>query len=106
MPLWTAIETVSTLGLQARLRGDAGIRDVYDRAAHPHIVGHALAAAGVGALPLVDLVGRAGGAGQVAARSGLVVRQDWNGRMASEFLGLLGAGIGIGYLARTLGRSN
>jgi hypothetical protein len=52
-----AIETVSTLGLQAMLRGDAGVRDVYERAAHPHIVGHALAAAGVGALPLVDLVG-------------------------------------------------
>jgi uncharacterized protein (DUF697 family) len=31
-------------------------------------------------------------------------KQDWNVQMASEFLSLLGAGIGIGYLARTVGR--
>lgn len=55
--LWAAIEVVSALGLQTMLRGDAAIRDVYERAAHPHIVGYALTAAGIGALPLVDLIG-------------------------------------------------
>lgn len=103
-PLWTAIETVSTLGLQARLRGDAGIRDVYDRAAHPHVVGHALAAAGVGALPLVDLVGVPAVQANLLRVLAKLYKQDWNVQMASEFLGLLGAGIGIGYLARTAGR--
>ena len=102
--LWTAIEAVSTLGLQARLRGDAGIRDVYDRAAHPHIVGHALAAAGVGALPLVDLVGVPAVQANLLRVLAKLYKQDWKVQMASEFLGLLGAGIGIGYLARTVGR--
>jgi uncharacterized protein (DUF697 family) len=102
--LWTAIETVSTLGLQAMLRGDAGIRDVYDRAAHPHIVGHALAAAGIGALPLVDLVGVPAVQAKLLHSLATLHGQNWDRRMASEFLGLLGAGIGIGYVARTVGR--
>ena len=102
--LWTAIETNSTLGLQAMLRGDAGIRDVYDRAAHPHIVGHALAAAGIGALPLVDLVGVPAVQANLLRVLAKLYKQDWNVQMASEFLSLLGAGIGIGYLARTVGR--
>lgn len=102
--LWAAIETVSALGLQALLRGDAGIRDVYDRAAHPHIVGHALAAAGVGALPLVDLVGVPAVQAKLLHSLAALYGQAWNRRMASEFLGLLGAGIGMGYVARTVGR--
>ncbi len=102
--LWAAIEAVSVLGLQAMLRGDAGIRDVYDRAAHPHIVGHALAAAGVGALPLVDLVGVPSIQANLLRVLAKLYKQDWNVQMASEFLGLLGAGIGIGYAARTVGR--
>jgi uncharacterized protein (DUF697 family) len=102
--LWTALETVSALGLQTMLRGDAGIRDVYDRAAHPHIVGHALAAAGVGALPLVDLVGVPAVQANLLRGLAKLYEQDWNVQMASEFLGLLGAGIGIGYVARTVGR--
>lgn len=102
--LWTAIEAVSTLGLQAMLRGDPGIRDVYHRAAHPHIVGHALAATGVGALPLVDLVGVPSIQANLLRVLARLYKQDWNGQMASEFLGLLGASIGIGYVARTVGR--
>ena len=102
--LWSAIEGVSTLGLQARLRGDAGVRDVYERAAHPHIVGHALAAAGVGALPLVDLVGVPAVQASLLRILAKLHGQLWDRRAASEFLGLLGAGIGAGYLARTVGR--
>ena len=102
--LWTAIEAISALGLQARLRGDAGVRDVYDRAAHPHIVGHALAAAGVGALPLVDLVGVPTVQAKLLHSLAALYGQPWDRRMASEFLGLLGAGIGISYVARTVGR--
>ena len=102
--LWSAIETVSTLGLQAMLRGDADVRDLYERAAHPHIVGHALTAAGVGALPLVDLVGVPAVQAKLLHGLGRLYGQDWDGRAVSEFLGLLGAGIGAGYLARTAGR--
>lgn len=102
--LWSAVETVSTLGLQARLRGDAGVRDVYDRAVHPHIVGHALAAAGVGALPLVDLIGVLAVQANLLRVLAKLHQQDWSVQTASEFLGLLGAGIGVGYVARTVGR--
>ena len=102
--LWAAVEAVSALGLQAMLRGDAGMRDVYECAAHPHIVGHALAAAGVGALPLVDLVGVPAVQAKLLHSLSTLYGQNWDGRAISEFLGLLGAGIGVGYVARTVGR--
>ena len=102
--LWAAIGEVSTLGLQARLRDDAGVRDVYARAAHPHIVGHALAAAGVGAWPLVDLVGVPAVQGKLLHTLATLYGQDWNQRTVSEFLSLLGVGIGASYIARILGR--
>ena len=102
--LWTAIESASTLGLQALLRGDAGVRDVYARAAHPHIVGYALAAAGIGALPVVDWVGVPALQAKLLHSLAAIYEQGWDGRRASEFLGLLGAGIGAGYLARMMGR--
>ncbi len=102
--LWAAIEVVSALGLQTMLRGDAAIRDVYERTAHPHIVGYALTAAGIGALPLVDLIGVPAIQAKLLHSLAALYQQRWEGRMVSEFLGLLGAGIGISYVARTLGR--
>ncbi len=102
--LWKALETASTLSLQAMLRGDADIRDAYTHAAHPHIVGHALAAAGVGALPLVDLVGVPAVQAKLLHGLAALYDQSWDRRMASEFLSLLGAGVGVSYLARMAGR--
>lgn len=102
--LWAAIEVVSALGLQTMLRGDVAIRDVYERAAHPHIVGYALTAAGIGALPLVDLIGVPAIQAKLLHSLAALYQQRWEGRMVSEFLGLLGAGIGISYVARTIGR--
>ena len=102
--LWTAIGEVSTLRLQAMLGGDAGVRDAYVRAAHPHIVGHAVAAAGIGTLPLVDLVGVPAVQAKLLHGLATLYGQTWDGRTVSEFLGLLGVGIGAGYLARLLGR--
>lgn len=102
--LWAAIETVSALGLQALLRGDAGLRDVYERAAHPHIVSYAVAAAGVGALPLVDLVGVPAVQAKLLHSLASLYGQNWDRSRVSEFLGLLGVGIGAGYLARMFGR--
>ncbi|HAS51509.1 MAG TPA: hypothetical protein DCS21_07125 [Gammaproteobacteria bacterium] len=102
--LWKAIGEVSALGLQARLRDDAGVRDVYARAAHPQIVGHALLAAGVGALPLVDLVGVPAVQGKLLHTLATLYGQDWNRRTVSEFFSLLGMSVGAGYIARMLGR--
>ncbi len=102
--LWAAISAVSTLGLQARLQGDPGVRDAYARAAHPHIVGHALIAAGIGAMPLVDLVGVPAVQARLLHGLATLYGQSWDRRSVAEFLGLLGAGIGVGYVARLLGR--
>ncbi len=102
--LWSAIEQVSTLRLQALLRGDSSVRDAYAQAAHPHIVGHALAAAGVGALPLVDLVGVPTVQAKLLHALAHVYEQTWDRRSVSEFLGLLGAGVGVSYVTRLLGR--
>ena len=54
--LWQAIESLSSLGLQHQLSGDKEVHDLYARTAHQHIAGYALTAAGLGALPVVDLV--------------------------------------------------
>ena len=81
------------------------MRDVYARAAHPHIVGYALAAAGVGALPLVDLVGVPAIQAKLLHSLATLHGQTWERREIAEFLGLLGAGIGIAYGARMAGRA-
>lgn len=103
--LWDAIEEAAALGLEARLRADPGISDIYSRAAHPHIVGFSLAAGTVGALPVVDL------ALVPALQAGLLRRlaglygQRWTARSSAEFLGLLGSGFAAAYGARLAGRS-
>ncbi len=102
--LWAAIGEVSALDLQARLCGDAEVRDVYARAAHPHIVGHTLVAAGIGALPLVDLVGVPAVQAKLLHSLAALYGQSWDRRQVSEFFGLLGVGIGASYVARLLGR--
>jgi len=101
---WVAAETITALRLRAMLWGDAGVSDAYARAAHPHIVGHAMAAAGVGALPLVDLAGVPAVQAKLLRDLARLYGQTWDRRAVSEFLGLLGAGVGAGYLGRLLGR--
>ncbi|MBK1731079.1 YcjF family protein [Thiococcus pfennigii] len=102
--LWRAIERVSALGLQASLQGDAEVRDLYARTAHPHIVGYTLTAAGVGAVPLVDLVGVTAIQAKLLHSLAALYGQRWDRRTTGEFLGLLGAGVTTGLLARWLGR--
>jgi len=103
--LWEAIEEAASLGLEARLRADSEISDIYSRAAHPHIVGFSLAAGTVGALPVVDLaLVPALQAGLLRRLAGLY-RQRWTARNSAEFLGLLGSGFAAAYAARLAGRS-
>ncbi len=103
--LWRAIDGVSALRLQTLLRGDAGVGDAYARSAHPHIVGYAFAAAGVGALPLVDLVAVPAIQAKMLQSLAALYGQDWDRRAILEFLGLLGTGIGVAYGLRTAGRA-
>ncbi len=102
--LWSAIGEISTLDLQARLYGDSEVRDTFARAAHPHILGYALAAATVGALPVVDLVAVPAIQAKLLHSLAALYGQGWTRREVSEFLGLLGLGIGVGYAARLVGR--
>jgi len=102
--LWDAIEAASSLGLEARLRADPSISDVYARAAHPQIVGYSLAAAAVGALPLVDLALVPGVQARMLYTLGRLYQRPWDRRRGTEFLGLLGGGIAGAYGLRMAGR--
>ena len=102
--LWSAIESSTALGLEALLRGEPEVRDAYARAAHPHITGYAVAAAGVGALPLVDLVAVPAVQAKLLHTLAELYGQTWDRRMVLEFLGLLGVGAGLSYLMRMAGR--
>lgn len=103
--LWAAIENASSLGLQARLRADPTVTDVYSRAAHPHIVGYSLAAATLGALPVVDLALVPMLQGRLLHVLAGLYRLSWSTRNSSEFLGLLGGGLATAYGLRLAGRS-
>ncbi|MBS0425546.1 MAG: 50S ribosome-binding GTPase [Proteobacteria bacterium] len=103
--LWRAIESLTSLGLQYQLSGDAAVQDLYARAAHQHITGYALAAAGLGALPVVDWVAVSAVQAKLLHSLALLYGQNWDRSTITEFLGLAGAGIASGYLARLLSRT-
>ncbi|QOJ22916.1 MAG: 50S ribosome-binding GTPase [Gammaproteobacteria bacterium] len=103
--LWQAIESLTSLGLQYQLSGDAAVQDLYARTAHQHITGYALAAAGLGALPVVDWVAVSAVQAKLLHSLALLYGQNWDKSTITEFLGLAGAGIASGYLARLLSRT-
>jgi len=102
--LWVAIEAASSFGLQHLLWSDTNVKNTFHQAAHPHIMGYTIAAATVGALPMVDL----------ALVPVLQVKQlhtlaalyniAWSARLSSEFFGMLGASFAAGYGLRWAGR--
>ncbi|MDX1588077.1 MAG: GTPase [Oleiphilaceae bacterium] len=102
--LWDGIEAVSSLGLQSMLQGDAGVVDAYSRAAHPHIIGHSLAAAALGAIPLVDVALIPTLQVKLLQSLASLYGFRWDRRRATEFFGLLGAGLVAGYGLRWAGR--
>jgi uncharacterized protein (DUF697 family) len=103
--LWQAIESLLPLGLQQQLGGDKEVQDLYARTAHQHIAGYAFAAAGVGALPVVDLVAVSAVQAKLLHSLALLYGQRWDKSTITEFLGLVGAGIASSYLARLLSRA-
>lgn len=103
--LWQAIESLSSLGLQRLLSSDKAIRDLYARAAHEHIVSHALTAAGLGTLPVVDLVAVSAVQAKLLHGLAALYGQYWDKRNITEFLSLVGAGIASGFLMRMVGRT-
>lgn len=103
--LWRAIESSTSLGLQQLLSGDKEIHDLYARAAHQHIVGYALTAAGVGALPAVDLVVVSAVQAKLLHSLATLYGQQWDKKTITDFLGLMGVGIASSYLTRLLSRA-
>ncbi|SEP69758.1 YcjF family protein [Nitrosomonas ureae] len=103
--LWQAIESLTSLGLQHQLSGDKEVHDLYARAAHQHIVGYSLTAAGLGALPVVDLVAVSAVQAKLLHSLALLYGQYWDRSTITEFLGLVGAGIASGFLTRVLSRA-
>lgn len=102
--LWQGIESVSSLGLRERLRADAGVRDAFAAAAHPHIVGYSVAAAGVGALPVVDLALVPALQMKMLHTLASIYQRPWSQRSTSEFFGALGAGFFGELVVRWMGR--
>lgn len=103
--LWQAIEAVSHFDLRRQLLGDAAVRDVYARSAHRQIMGHTLAAAGLGAMPVIDLVAVTGLQAKLLHALATLYGQHWDSRTVKEFMGLLGAGVATGILGQMLGRT-
>jgi uncharacterized protein (DUF697 family) len=102
--LWQGIESVSSLGLRARLQADTSIRDAFADAAHPHIVGYSIVAAGLGALPLVDLALVPALQMKMLHALGSIYQRPWTSRTISEFFGALGAGFLGELVLRWIGR--
>jgi uncharacterized protein (DUF697 family) len=103
--LWQAIESMTSLGLQHQLSGDKEIHDLYARTAHQHIVGYALTAAGLGALPAVDLVAVSAVQAKMLHSLAVLYGQQWDKTTITDFLGLIGVGIASSYLTRLLSRA-
>lgn len=103
--LWQAIESLTSLGLQHQLSGDKEVHDLYARTAHQHIVGYSLTAAGLGALPVVDLVAVSAVQAKLLHSLAVLYGQYWDKRTITEFLGLVGAGIASSFLTRLLSRA-
>ncbi|MEQ1815992.1 MAG: DUF697 domain-containing protein, partial [Nitrosomonas sp.] len=103
--LWQAIESLLPLGLQQQLSGDKEVHDLYARSAHQQISGYALAAAGLGALPVVDLVAVSAVQAKLLHSLAILYGQRWDKSTLTEFLGLMGAGIASSYLLRLFSRT-
>src|SRR5690606_2496358 len=103
--LWQAIELLLPLGLQHQLTSEQGVRDLYAQTAHQHIVGYSMTAAGLGALPVVDLVAVSTVQAKLLHGLAALYGQRWDKRAITEFLALVGAGIASGYVMRMVGRA-
>lgn len=102
--LWDAIETALPAGLHALLAADPQVRDLLARTAQPHIRAWAIASAALGALPAAGAVAVPAAQARLLHNLATLYGLTLDRRLATEFLGALGAGVGAGYLARWAGR--
>ena len=104
--LWEAIEELLPLGLRGMLQQSAtarkSLRDVYRRAAHPHILSYALAAGAAAAVPvpLVDVPLVIAIQGKMFHTIASLYNQEFDRQKVGEVVSALG----VGYLGRLGGR--
>jgi uncharacterized protein (DUF697 family) len=106
--LWTAIQQASQVGLEERLRDQAGQADQFtpfSHAVHQQIVGYTLASAALGAIPLVDLAALPALHMKMLRKLGDMTNVHWNKQRITDFSALLGPGIVTGYGLRLAGRN-
>ena len=103
--LWQALEDSAVAGLRTRLTADPLVRDAYERATHPQIVGYSITAAALGTLPLVDLAALPALQARLLQVLAGIYGLSWTRRSIAEFSSLLGAGIAVGLGMRMAGRS-
>jgi uncharacterized protein (DUF697 family) len=105
--LWAAIEDALPLGLRGMLQqtreARRPLRDIYRRAAHPHIISYAVAAGAAAAslpIPMIDIpVVLAIQAKMFHTVASIYGQPMTTGRMAE-----IGSSMGIGFLTRMAGR--
>lgn len=97
--LWRAVDDAVPLGLRAMLADNRdarlSLRDVYFRAAHPHIISYA-AAAGAAAgvpVPMVDIPLFIGIQGKMFHTLASIYGQEMKAQRMAEVLGTLGVGV-------------
>ncbi len=103
--LWDGIESILPYGLMSALHAAGSGNDVDAAALQTQIVGHALAAAGLGAVPVVDLVAVAAMQGKMLHALASMSGQTFDAQTVSQFIGLLGGGIATGWLLGQAGRT-
>lgn len=103
--LWRAIEAATTFNLSRWLEVDSNVLSAFERTAHPHIVSYSMAAAGFGALPLVDIAGVAAIQLKLLHTLASIYQQPWSNRNTAEFFGFFGTGAVVSYGFQFAGRS-
>ena len=103
--LWQTLEDSAVAGLRARILTDPAVRDLFQRTAHPQVVGYSLATAALGTLPLMDLAAVPAVQARLLQVLAAIHGVPWTRRSTAEFLALLGTGVAVGYGARMAGRS-
>ncbi len=97
--LWEAIEDALPLGLRAMLRsGRRPLKDVYFRAAHPHVMGYAVAAGAAAGLPvpLLDIPLIVG----IQAKMFHSVASIYGQKVTARRMGEILSTLGVGFAAR------
>lgn len=100
--LWAAIEQALPIGLRNMLGKTDNVRqslrDAHFRAAHPHIISHALAAGAVGLVPIpfVDMPVVIG----IQTKMCYALASIYNQPMSAQRLADIGSGLGLSFLGR------